>query len=126
MSLARRSRNAPPQNRSNISNQNLRNKQRSRRVHIRETISRAKEISSTAENTEARNGRILKLCHRLVTVRVNLNTRKQQLDDVPIHLAKIMLEKNSVATLTNALPEVDLNYPSVRNLLASVRRPLEH
>jgi E3 ubiquitin-protein ligase HUWE1 len=92
-----------------------------------ETISRAiKEISSTTEGTEARYGRLLALadlCHRLLTVRVN---RKQQQDDISTHLAKIMLEKNFVATLTSALAEVDLNYPNVRNLVASVLRPLEH
>jgi E3 ubiquitin-protein ligase HUWE1 len=92
-----------------------------------ETISRAiKEISSTTEGTEARYGRLLALadlCHRLLTVRVN---RKQQQDDISTHLAKIMLEKNFVATLTSALAEVDLNYPNVRNLVASVLRPLEN
>jgi E3 ubiquitin-protein ligase HUWE1 len=100
------------------------------RKFVLETISRAiKEIWSTIENTEARYGRLLALadlCHRLLTVRVNPNTRKQQQDDVPTHLAKIMLEKNFVATLTNALSEVDLNYPNVRNLVISVLRPLEH
>lgn len=100
------------------------------RKFVLETISRAiKELWSTTENTEARYGRLLALadlCHRLLTVRVNPNTRKQQQDDVPTHLAKIMLEKNFVATLTNALSEVDLNYPNVRNLVASVLRPLEH
>jgi E3 ubiquitin-protein ligase HUWE1 len=100
------------------------------RKFVLETISRAiKEIWSTAENTEARYGRLLALadlCHRLLTVRVNPSTRKQQQDDIPTHLAKIMLEKNFVATLTNALSEVDLNYPNVRNLVASVLRPLEH
>jgi E3 ubiquitin-protein ligase HUWE1 len=100
------------------------------RKFVLETISRAiKEIWSSTESTEARYGRLLALadlCHRLLTVRVNPNTRKQQQDDIPTHLAKIMLEKNFVATLTNALSEVDLNYPNVRNLVASVLRPLEH
>jgi len=100
------------------------------RKFVLETISRAiKELLSTTENTEARYGRLLALadlCHRLLTVRVNPNTRNKQQDDIPTNLAKIMLEKNFVATLTNALSEVDLNYPNVRNLVASVLRPLEH
>ena len=100
------------------------------RKFVLETISRAiKEFWSTTESTEARYGRLLALadlCYRLLTVRVNPNTRKQQQDDIPTHLAKIMLEKNFVATLTNALSEVDLNYPNVRNLIASVLRPLEY
>jgi E3 ubiquitin-protein ligase HUWE1 len=36
-----------------------------------------------------------------------------------------MLEKNFVATLTNALSEVDLNYPNVRGVVAAILRPLE-
>ncbi|KAF9531661.1 hypothetical protein CPB83DRAFT_79933 [Crepidotus variabilis] len=99
------------------------------RKFVLETISKAlKEVSSSTASTEARYGRLLALadlCHRLLIVRVNPSTRKQQQEDVPTHLAKIMLEKNYVATLTNALSEVDLNYPNVRNLVASILRPLE-
>ena len=47
-------------------------------------------------------------------------------DEVPTHIAKVMLEKNFVATLTNVLSEVDLNYPNIRNVVSSVLRPLEH
>jgi E3 ubiquitin-protein ligase HUWE1 len=96
------------------------------RKFVLETISRAtKELWSTMENTEARYGRLLALadlCHRLLTVRGVPITRKQQPNDIPTHVAKIMLEKNYVATLTNALSEVDLNYPNVRNLVASRRK----
>lgn len=98
------------------------------RKFVLETISRSiKEVSTTSDNVEERYGRLLALCdlcHRLLTVRVNPNTRKNQ-DDVPTHLAKIMLEKNFVAVLTTALSEVDLNYPNVRNLVAAILRPLE-
>lgn len=79
------------------------------------------------ESTEARDGRLLALadlCHRLLTVRVNSASRKQ--DEVPTHLAKIMLEKNFVAILPTALSEIDLNYSNVRNLVAAILRPLEH
>jgi E3 ubiquitin-protein ligase HUWE1 len=31
-----------------------------------------------------------------------------------------------VSTLTNALSEVDLNYPNVRSLVTAILRPLEH
>lgn len=100
------------------------------RKFVLETISRAiKDVSFSAESTEARYGRFLALadlCHRLLTVRVNASTRKQHQDEIPTHVAKIMLEKNFVATLTNALSEVDLNYPNVRNLVASILRPLEY
>ncbi|KAF7288667.1 hypothetical protein HMN09_01372700 [Mycena chlorophos] len=97
------------------------------RKFVLEAISRAiKDLPSTA-NVEARYGRLLALadlCHRLLTVRFNTSTRKAH-DDTPTHLAKVMLEKNFVATLTNALSEVDLNYPNVRGLVGSILRPLE-
>lgn len=99
------------------------------RKFVLETISRSiKELSSSSESIEARYGRLLALadlCHRLLTVRVNPTSRKNQ-DDVPTHLAKIMLEKNFVAILTTSLSEVDLNYPNVRNLVAAILRPLEY
>lgn len=99
------------------------------RKFVLETISRSiKELSSTPENIDARYGRLLALadlCHRLLTVRVNPTSRKNQ-DDIPTHVAKIMLEKNFVAILTTALAEVDLNYPNVRNLVAAILRPLEY
>ena len=98
------------------------------RKFVLETISRAIKDLPPTESTEARYGRLLALadlCHRLLTVRMNLGTRKQQ-DEVPTHMAKIMLEKNFVAILTTALSEIDLNYPNVRNLVAAMLRPLEH
>ena len=98
------------------------------RKFVLETISRAIKDLPPAESTEARYGRLLALadlCYRLLTVRMNLGSRKQQ-DEVPTHMAKIMLEKNFVAILTTALSEIDLNYPNVRNLVAAMLRPLEH
>ena len=73
------------------------------RRFVLDTISRAIKDLPT-EATEARYGRLLALadlCHRLLTVRVNSASRKQ--DEVPTHLAKIFLEKNFVAILTTAL-----------------------
>ena len=98
------------------------------RKFVLETISRAIKDLPPTEPTEARYGRLLALadlCHRLLTVRMNLGSRKQQ-DEVPTHMAKIMLEKNFVAILTAALSEIDLNYPNVRNLVAAILRPLEY
>ena len=98
------------------------------RKFVLETISRAIKDLPPMESTEARYGRLLALadlCHRLLTVRMNLGSRKQQ-DEVPTHMAKIMLEKNFVAILTTALSEIDLNYPNVRNLVAAILRPLEY
>jgi E3 ubiquitin-protein ligase HUWE1 len=98
------------------------------RKFVLETISRTIKDLPPTESTEARYGRLLALadiCHQLLTVRMNLGSRKQQ-DEVPTHMAKIMLEKNFVTILTTALSEIDLNYPNVRNLVAAMLRPLEH
>ncbi|KAJ7703165.1 hypothetical protein B0H17DRAFT_1175941 [Mycena rosella] len=98
------------------------------RKFVLEAISRAIKDLSAAESVEGRYGRLLALadlCHRLLTVRFNTSSRKHQ-DDAPTHIAKVMLEKNFVATLTTALSEVDLNYPNVRGLVASILRPLEY
>ena len=98
------------------------------RKFVLEAISRAlKELPST-DNPETRYSRLLALsdlCHRLLTVRFNV-TGKKAGDEAPTHVAKVMLEKNFVATLTNALAEVDLNYPGIRSVVAGILRPLEY
>jgi len=97
-------------------------------MYVPETISRAIKHLPPTESTEARYGRLLALadlCHRLLTVRMNLDSRKQQ-DEVPTHMAKKTSEKNFVAILTTALSEIDLKYPNVRNVVASMPGPLEH
>ncbi|CAK5281578.1 unnamed protein product, partial [Mycena citricolor] len=98
------------------------------RKFVLETINRAIKDLPAVDSVEARYGRLLALadlCHRLLTVRVNTNSRKHQ-EETPTQVAKIMLEKNFVATLTTALSDVDLNYPNVKTLVASILRPLEH
>lgn len=93
-----------------------------------EAIGRAIRDLPSSEPVDSRYGRLLALadlCNRLLTVRFNLGTRKAQ-DESPTHIGKIMLEKNFVATLTNALGEVDLNYPNVRGVVTALLRPLEH
>ncbi|CDO77710.1 hypothetical protein BN946_scf184969.g61 [Trametes cinnabarina] len=97
------------------------------RKFVLEAISRALKDLPTSENTESRYSRLLALadlCHRLLTVR--FNSGKKAGDEAPTHIAKVMLEKNFVATLTNVLSEVDLNYPNIRNVVSSVLRPLEY
>ncbi|KAL0569802.1 E3 ubiquitin-protein ligase tom1 [Marasmius crinis-equi] len=97
------------------------------RKYVLESISRAiKDLPP--ESVDARYGRLLALgdlCHRLLTVRFNSSSRKQS-DETPTQIAKVMLEKNFVATLTNSLSDVDLNYPNVKNLIAAILRPLEY
>ena len=98
------------------------------RKFVLEALSRTIKDLTPSENLNFRYGRIFALsdlCYRLLTVRFNTAARKPQ-DETPTHIAKVMLEKNFVSTLTNALAEVDLNYPNVRNLVAAILRPLEH
>ncbi|KAI0666580.1 hypothetical protein C8Q78DRAFT_1176707 [Trametes maxima] len=97
------------------------------RKFVLEAISRALKDLPSSENTESRYSRLLALsdlCHRLLTVR--FNSSKKTGEEAPTHVAKVMLEKNFVSTLTNVLAEVDLNYPNIRNVVSSVLRPLEY
>lgn len=97
------------------------------RKTVLEAVSRAIKDPSQTESLDARYGRLLALadlCYRLLTVRFNPGLRKP-LEETPTHIAKIMLEKNFVSTLTNALAEVDLNYPNVRVVVAAILKPLE-
>lgn len=98
------------------------------RKFVLEAVSRAVKDLTLSESLDARYGRLFALsdlCHRLLIVRFNAAARKPQ-DETPTHIAKVMLEKNFVSTLTNALAEVDLNYPNVRSLVAVILKPLEH
>ncbi|EJD02952.1 uncharacterized protein FOMMEDRAFT_107991 [Fomitiporia mediterranea MF3/22] len=95
---------------------------------VLESISRSfKDILAT-EPMDVRYGRILAmadLCHRLLSVRFGTGSTRST-EETPMHLAKIMLEKNFVSTLTTVLAEVDLNYPNMRSLVAAILRPLEY
>lgn len=98
------------------------------RKFVLEAVSRAIKEMPPAESTDARYGRLLALadlCNRLLTVRLNHSNRKPQ-DESTTHIAKIMLEKNFVSTLTSALSEVDLNFPNIRGLVTLILRPLEN
>ncbi|GJJ06087.1 hypothetical protein Clacol_000276 [Clathrus columnatus] len=94
---------------------------------VLEALSRAIRDPVHSETMDERYGRLLALVdltHRLLTVKVGSGSVKPS-DDNPLHMAKLMLEKNFVAILTGALAEVDLNYPNVRGLLTAILRPLE-
>lgn len=96
---------------------------------VLETISRAFKDTLTLESVDGRYSKLLALadlCHRLLTVRFNSGAPNRSQEDTPIQIAKIMLEKNYVATLTHILSDVDLNYPNMRNLISAILRPLEH
>jgi E3 ubiquitin-protein ligase HUWE1 len=90
-------------------------------------LSRAFKDASAISSIQTRYGRLMvlsDLVHRLLIVRPHYTTKKT-VEDTPTHLAKLMLEKNYVATLTNALGDVDLNYPQVKHLVTAILKPLE-
>ncbi|KAK7687104.1 hypothetical protein QCA50_009605 [Cerrena zonata] len=98
------------------------------RKFVLEAISRALKDIPQSDNLDSRYGRLLALadlCHRLLSVRFNIGPRRNN-EDAPTHLAKIMLEKSFVSTLTNVLAEVDLNYPHIKAAVAGILRPLEY
>ncbi|CUA66624.1 E3 ubiquitin-protein ligase HUWE1 [Rhizoctonia solani] len=101
-------------------------------VHIRKTVlevlAKAIKDTSSVSSIEARYGRLVshaELCSLLLTPQPTLSSKPAQ-DDVTIHLAKIMLEKNFVGILTSVLGELDLNYPNVKSLVSAILRPLEY
>lgn len=98
------------------------------RKFVLEAISRSIKDLPLSGSVDSRYARLLALtdlCHRLLTVRFNAGARKGQ-DDTPTHISKVMLEKNFVATLTNALGDIDLNYPNIRTVVTSVLKPMEY
>ncbi|WVQ77455.1 hypothetical protein IAR50_007141 [Cryptococcus sp. DSM 104548] len=100
-------------------------------VSIRKTVldavSKAIRDTSLVVDVNVRYGRLWalgELVHRLLVARSSASTR--QISSSGLHMAKTMLEKNFVGLLTNALGEIDLNYPDIRNVLVTLLRALDH
>lgn len=113
---------------SNQETKDLSNDLVSIRKFVLDAVARAIKELPSSENIEVRYSRLLALsdlCYRLLTVRFNTSSRKQQ-DETPTHIGKVMLEKNFPAIMTAALADVDLNYPNVRHLVTSMLKPMEH
>lgn len=94
---------------------------------VLESTNRAVKDASNIEAVDVRYGKIMglaELCNKLLSFRIDTRPSKPA-DDTPMHIAKIMLEKNFVATLTNVLADVDFDYPNIRNVITAVLRPLE-
>lgn len=95
---------------------------------VLESISKAIKETPPHETLDAKYGRTLALvdlCYRLLTLRFGVSSAKSS-EEAPMHLAKIMLEKNFVSTLTTVLNDIDLNYPNMRSLVVTILRPLEY
>ncbi|KDN52289.1 DUF913-domain-containing protein [Tilletiaria anomala UBC 951] len=88
-----------------------------------------REVPLVAESPESNYGKISMLsdlCYRLLTAKPNSTGTARQNEDLSLHMAKLMLEKNFVAALTAALADIDLNLPIAKPVLESVLKPLEH
>ncbi|KAN0062881.1 E3 ubiquitin-protein ligase tom1 [Thecaphora frezii] len=99
-----------------------------RRIVLDAIAKAIKDACASTEPIEVRYGRLFalsELCHRLLIARPNVTSGKQT-EDLTLHMAKTMLEKSFVTVLTSALADVDLNLPSVKSLLDTILRPLEH
>ncbi|OAV88066.1 hypothetical protein PTTG_29170 [Puccinia triticina 1-1 BBBD Race 1] len=93
-------------------------------------LSRAIQDAIVSEEpVNTRYGRLYALSDltfRLLTAAPFAQRPSASPSEAPIQIAKIMLEKNYAALVSNALADVDLNFPSVQSLLNSILRPLEH
>ncbi|RUS26303.1 hypothetical protein BC938DRAFT_470948 [Jimgerdemannia flammicorona] len=66
------------------------------------------------------------LCHRILNARPSSGgPGGKPSDDMSTNVAKIMLEKSFVSTLTNAVSEIDLNFPNSKMVINALLRPLE-
>ncbi len=86
-----------------------------------------KEVSASPEDIASRYGKIWalsELSYRLLTAKSTIQPKAQ--NDTALHIAKLMLEKGFVPAFTNTLTEIDLNYPNIRVLIATILQPLEY
>ncbi|KAK9367078.1 hypothetical protein V1509DRAFT_648000 [Lipomyces kononenkoae] len=107
-------------------------------LHIRKfvldaTLRAFKDVSTIADSLEVRYSRLLNLatlCYKFLNGRSSnsiISGPKNafpptELDDNA--MAKIMFEKGFVATLTNALNDIDLNFPGSQKVVRTLLRPL--
>ncbi|KAM0790628.1 hypothetical protein ACM66B_004490 [Microbotryomycetes sp. NB124-2] len=98
------------------------------RKSVLDAIARAfKDAASSSEPSDVRYGRLLALsdlCGRLLGVKGSSGSPKLS-DERFMQMSKLMLEKNYAVILTNALADIDLNFPSVDTLINVILRPLE-
>jgi E3 ubiquitin-protein ligase HUWE1 len=102
-----------------------------RKMVLDAMIKAMKEAASTTnpnETIEQRYGRYIALgdlCHMLLTVNPHVATSQRVHEESLFHMAKLMLEKNVVATLSGMLSEVDLTHPMSSVAASAILAPLE-
>jgi E3 ubiquitin-protein ligase HUWE1 len=82
---------------------------------------------SASQDPSVRYGKLWaigEVVYRLLTAKSSIGPPRN--DDSTLQIAKAMVEKNFVGLMTDAMGNVDLNYPNVKVALLSVLRALEH
>lgn len=105
-------------------------------THVRKLVLDAlakafRDAASSSEPMSSKYGRVQALsnvCTRLLASPLPMSSgaSSRSHSELSIHMAKLMLEKNFAVILTTALADIDLNYPSVQNLINAILTPLEH
>jgi E3 ubiquitin-protein ligase HUWE1 len=97
------------------------------RKYVLDAIIKAVKETSNIPSVEARYGKLASLAdliYRLLVLKSTFGSNKER-DDTPLQIAKLMLEKNLVSSLTTTLSDIDPNYPGARSLVSNILRPLE-
>lgn len=81
-----------------------------------------KDVNTDLDQRYGRLAVLGDLVHKLLTNRSHGIGRQ---DESATHMAKVMIEKNLVGTLTAATSEIDLNFPQVGKVLTSLLKALE-
>ncbi|WVQ94835.1 hypothetical protein IAU59_001918 [Kwoniella sp. CBS 9459] len=96
------------------------------RKTIIDAISRSVRDAASTSDLPTRYGRLWALGEVIYRLLTSRPVGPRQPNESTLHVAKLMLEKNYVSLLTNALGEIDLNYPDVKNVLVTLLRALDH
>ena len=101
-----------------------------RKIVLDAIIKAMKESSASDPNetVEQRYGRYIALgdlCNMLLTTNPHVVTTQRIHEESLFHMAKLMLEKNVVSTLSGMLSEVDLTHPMSSIAASAILAPLE-
>lgn len=114
---------------SNVSLQDLSPDVISVRKAVLDGLSKSiRDVTASTEPLATKGGKILvlsDLCFRLLTVKPNQSSMLRQNEDLSLHIAKLMLEKNFVLVLTNTITDIDLTLSPAKAILTSVLKPLD-
>ena len=102
-----------------------------RKFVLENALKAFKDATATDEPLDAKYGRLLSLADlfiRLLMGRVvpNIQAYSNEITSVTLkEIAKVMFEKNYISTLTNAIADIDLNFPNSRRVIKYILRPLK-